>query len=887
VGLIEDIHVTLRSSLNRHLDWASVLDALAADRDDTPFLPARAACPLCYSARKLQVMQDPLLGGAWYRCVACDFAGDAIELAAAAWGVSPKLAARKLLGGEPPPGTEATLDEQLAAYLKRVLAVRRRAAAFWESCRVPGPVIIEPGTEDVLAAMGVPGTCDGASWRDRGGRFVGFSTRTLAEEYLSPTAARTQRLIGANRTHLRTLTFRGPSWKGLVVVPYEDLPGRIAGFLFVGREARPQDRIYRSVFPANPARCRNLHAAMLGTSAAGTPVLVMPEIGDALRLQLRRVSDGSPPLPIVSPRLEGAARGAWPYPFKRRYVVWDPRDPVRAVAVAGLCGGEISVNAPHTKSVKDYIVNQTADAVYDGCRAMRKSRDAFVERLASEAPEAVEELAADGVLSRSDLADLAARCGERESEVISGLLDGPSAAKSVLVNQREYREEGGRWLANGRVVCDFVIRVDRVIYQESRGRGLFEGRVIHAGREIPFLAPADAIEPDPLRWARNEIWKAGAGAPIISPRHSRDIMQVAWAMQKPAFASGVDRVGWHPARRQMIMPRFAIDDGRVEPCDLLTRLAEGPLPCADFEPPDVPTEFEFRYLSRVCDETAVFWGVAAYVVAAALAPALGYEMPSLAFAGRGAAAFVPAAAKACGCVALPGDAGTLDAQLGRHDWPALVAGDGRPKPGPLAGRRGVIARATAAGALSLRLGHGWRMLTCNSRGLTRPLDVPGGATVLPAYLKDVIGRAFRQYQGEKSYWATGSLLTQADVARDLMRWWAKAGGNPAAVSRGLARLSPSRDDAGVAFVALLGRLDPSLAEAEGDRVFVPAAALNRAIEDAGGVPLDYQITTGKLARAGALAAGPEGKRDGWHLASAWLEARRRQGDKPAVSRRTR
>ncbi len=920
--------MALRSSLNRQLSWTSVLTMLGAARDDVAHLPARATCPTCHSARKLHVMQDALLGGEWYRCAACGFAGDSIELAASAWKVTTRLAIRRLFEDQAQDDSDGlTFDQRIDRYLRGVLGVRQKVLAFWDSCRIAEPTVEDADTETVLRSMGVPASREPSTWKERGGRYIGYSTRAEVDAFFMPTTARTKQLSARGRKELTQFggkIFVGASWRGLVVVPYSDLPGRIGGFLFVGRRAEPQDRVYKRIVYGPGAIATGVHVAMLETANCGGPLLVVPEIGHALYLQLRRVSDGSPPLPLVSPLLAVSAREQswppWPVGTPRRRVVWDPEDSVRAVITAGQCDAAIATCDQGTKDTRAFLRSSPPDIQHGRLCLSPDSRLSVVVRLAEEAPEAVEELAAAGALKRDELADLAATSGGEQASFFTELAEGPSLVKHSRIDGVTFREESGRWYAGSNQLCDFVIRIDRVIYQASKSRGIYEGRILFGDRTVSFLTPAAEVEAAPLEWARDLLWAAGAGAPTISRRYSKQIIQLSLAMHRPSCIVGAEGVGWNSERGQFVFPRFTLDGEAVLPADPLIAVADGPIPCLDFDQPDPPTEFEMRQLARPGEETALFWGVAACVAQSALASALGYPRQSVSLQGEGTALIGTSVARACGCVEPLGKRidcrhqlalSALEDYQARHRWLSLVnlPVPVRITPGysdriaQLANYGDLIVPNTRIAAYALRLGYDWRTLRCRRRhGLTCPAVYPWGPRVIAAYIHDALRRNF-QVRSKGLH-----RIRAWNIGADMAGWWKHIGGDPSALIRGLTSLSPARGAHGDALAGLLRALRTQgritfrkaggslgtddarklIVPVDGNRLAIPARRLNLLLPQYGAPPLSYDAVASRLSADGVLLGeGQVNGEDCWHVSRNWLLSEWRQKNAAGSERRAK
>ena len=289
----------------------------------------------------LTTYADATLGGAWFHCTGCAFAGDALALAARAWRLDPLAAAARLveLGAATGP-----IDDDLVAAHAAWYAGWDGVARFWAACDPPGR---GPRQRRGRPAPGAgwawrTSACPSQYWPTGGGRIVGFTDRRAVDGYFQPgtLAGRLERSPdGYRRTTVSggCATFRGPGWDALVVVPFWDLPGRIAGFLFIGRGGDPAtDYVYRRVPPLGSRGGRGAGSHGRGTrrrdgglaflpgllarprwpqadGEGDRPAVIVSDVEPALRLQLRHLDDHDEPLPLVVP-WEGPSYGptaAW------------------------------------------------------------------------------------------------------------------------------------------------------------------------------------------------------------------------------------------------------------------------------------------------------------------------------------------------------------------------------------------------------------------------------------------------------------------------------------------------------------------------------------------------------------------------------------------------
>jgi hypothetical protein len=150
------------------------------------------------------------------------------------------------------------------------------------------------------------------------GQFFGVTDKMRALRTFYPDLRHSQ----FGREHIAL--FKGSDWDDVVAIPFNDLPGRFSGYLFIGRRARPSiDHAYRIIDAQVTALTRaETGVCMYGTmdqpiahpETHGNRVFVFNDPVLALRLQIRHMQDMDLPLPIV---------GTYPARIRRDRRIWD------------------------------------------------------------------------------------------------------------------------------------------------------------------------------------------------------------------------------------------------------------------------------------------------------------------------------------------------------------------------------------------------------------------------------------------------------------------------------------------------------------------------------------------------------------------------------------
>jgi hypothetical protein len=890
-------------SLNSFLPWTTLLPVLGVEARGVA-LPATACCPLCHRPT-FRVYNDPVLRGEWYWCSGCGFAGDGVALVAAAGGITIEAAVLKLvvLGFALP--EVLTSDEGLARAAARQ---RRRdtVLAFWDSCR--SGVADDGALAPVRRRLGIPaGIWGKPEWRRRAGRFVGRTDHLAVDELFRPGTLAYRRSLGRQGVSGSGWTplFPGVGWGDLIVLAYHDVPGRIRGFLFVGREGRPgEDYVFKAI--------DRIHqdTQVGGLAMLDTVLTPHPEFADtafviddpalAIRLQVRHLASAEVPLPIVTP-WPGRKRDHWAPLPARTVVCWSAQGP--PIAAARRCNGLVA-EAPDRKALLGHA--ERARPIVS-LRAMRESArpwaDALELALASLPPGKAEELVLGLELSAAEVSGFLRACTGDTRARLSALFADAGRPRGVTVGRNMVIEAGGEWKVpkTGELVMDAVLRIESVVRSRS-GSMTYTGRIEYHGQQVPFSAPAAEVEKDTLGWVQRLVAARRLGEVVGTPRWSKHLLTIARQLEPPRTVEGVEVVGWDEGRNAFVLPRLVLaSTGEVTEPDYVLPPGE-PVPAAELTPPIGLTPGARTALAWGDEATELFWAVAACLMADVLAPALGLPRTSTALVGRGAWIVGGATAAAFGCleVEVPDRFVTptkkLLARLTRHRWPVMARRSYRDHRAEVNGRLlailppGLVARTAPWPATGLLLGGGWNVVTSRANHLSAGKVADHGRDVIQNYLQDICARRLRLDP------AGGLALA---IHRDMAEWYGSAAAvRPAWRADPLEADDPGRfaDRFGRAINRLLaggelryhtgGNSPYNLTRLADGRVHIPKPGLGDVLEKKGSPPIDSDTTTRGLRAAGVLLA----ERDinfvpGWVVPESWLRQHTYEQDQDQLTAR--
>lgn len=537
--------MTLRAkSLNAGVSWPDVLADLGCPPAGRA-LPARGVCPACRGA-DMTTYDDTRSGGAWHYCFDCGAAGDTVELAAAAWGLTPAAAVGRLAaaGHCPPPSATAA-----ARYAEFYPAYRAGVADLWRRAAAALPKSASPVVRRLRYKFRLTSTMSDARWAAGPGHFVGACRRNDVDRAFR---------AGSTTTHCESghRPFKGRQWGDLLAVPYSDLPGRACGFLFVGREGRPEDHVYQSVVAANTGVSGQAEGGLAGlwavertrgqfgghVAACGDPFLTT-------RLQIRHYATSAAPLPLVAfcDRPEARTAAAWRALDGRTPVLWGWRLTPALLYQAVVSGGMlslISLKNLDRETVDHYVRDHEPREILDILiRRARPWRDFLAAWADKQSDSAVAKLAAgaeaygvDPVLLAEASPRVAAACGFDRRH------------REVRCRTRVVTEVDGKWWARDprakrdtrpELVMNASVRIDRtsvVDLPDNTRVACYTGRVFHDGDVLAFELPiADvAAAFTPVFTEFLALHKAGAVLYVSPSFPTKDLIQIAILLGRPS-----------------------------------------------------------------------------------------------------------------------------------------------------------------------------------------------------------------------------------------------------------------------------------------------------------------------------------------------------------------
>jgi len=867
-------------------------------------------CPVCGAARQLRIYQDGTAGGEWTRCDACSFSGNMIQLAAAVWKLDTPATLRKLVDSQIGLSEAVLSPSVIRDYIKDHVKYPQRVAAFWQDAQACHVKCDSPELSMLQGRYSVGRWSE--DWPRKGGQFIGSSTRSKLMELVMPhTVAKSDARVAASGskggkrsgTSCVSHLMPGSQWQDMLVMPHYDVPGRICGFMLIGRDGDPsRDFFYRHLANfgcGNESGLAMLDSLMLPPlPRLGHTGFIFTDHEFAIRLQMRYMKDHFRPLPIAVAYKDENYETAdvWNWLGHEDLVCWGNDNAVAAILHAKRANAKVSLIDVSGKEIAKDMRHRGPEEWLDQMKWSAQPWATALRQLLRDMPKAEIEsiLLTDMELQGRDLAEFIKGCDPELRERLEYIERNRSHGARVRFENRWLFEKNDGWYVergNDRI-CNAIIRVEQVLTTADH-RSYHRGTIKFHGHVYPFTARADVVEKGLLKWAHDYLRdELQVGVLEYYPSWNTKSFQLAIAFHTPEFIHGVEVVGWDERNRQFNFPQFSIcRNGEVT--DKYACLFDNErVPAKDIPKPGNFPRKHMESLSDVNDETALFWATAAAVGSNLLAPALRRKPVGLLLDGDGGQSVGAAAASRLGCVSVPAAKGHaplagICSQVNQYLWPTILCdvnkcGEWLDSP---EAQNIIVALPWAANRVLASRG-GWNMIHCDRKLGSMQLSQHAAPYVLPNYLRDIYQR---------------NLLLADDcddliinVLDDMAEWFYSVGGNSDAVQAAKSVLvTPATGPPASHFLHLIfrlhrdGKLDYTRASHDDAKqrqhaivssetrdvpvIWVSQNMLSDAVHKAGGLRPDLLLITRSLEELGVLVGeSPYKDEQGWLVPEPWF-----------------
>lgn len=614
-------------ALHTRVDWQQWLRLFELPATSAA-LPLRTNCPICRADGTLTIFDDSLSGGQWVWCRSCRHAGDLIRTTGSVWNCEPLATVRRLTrAGFQIAADNETIERYVHAYHKPLRTSRR----LWRAAqaRLPKSSTL---LKHKIHQLGCPTPTDDADFTQRFGELFG-SVDCLETEHKLRTRSKTRKA--------RKL-FPGTDWQDALAIPRWNLPGRLAGFSFAKGWSASRD--FASHYFGKDAGLA-LHPSLLSPRRRDDRrVLATRNLRTYLQMQCRRMVLEGNPLPMVhwTASEHHTTAAAWQMLRGLDVVLWESTITAAVLATAYELNCRITTTKPQLADVKgdvglahDQLPDEVFESVLRDAKPWYDVLSALVRQLDDDA---VKTLFNELMVRRVDVPQMLLRCPDAAQYRVRMLLSTALERRTLAINRQLLVERDGGWYCRERhgqseLICDAILRIDRVIHRARRQETVFQGRVLYREHEVPFHVEKDDIEKRPFAWMQELLMQKGLGVMQYNPTWRQHVINAATQLSPPVFVRGVDHVGWDAERQSLVLPEYELPYGGEPRPHTGGFAADVPgrslIATGEISPADIEDIGESNTRTAMLTATAV----AAAVV---LAPMLGRVPPNILLKGNAA-----------------------------------------------------------------------------------------------------------------------------------------------------------------------------------------------------------------------------------------------------------
>ena len=335
------------------------------------------------------------------------------------------------------------------------------------------------------------------------------------------------------------------------------------------------------------------------------------------------------PLPLAAWLDDGRARTSWVWDqwSGQRLIFWSFALSAPLLRQLVEQNAEVSlVRPPATESLTQFLCHAPVRDLLDRVQRHAKPWPEVLEkRLLSDDPK-VNDVLAEYRLAGGDVDALLDKLPRRSRQLAEeSLFPGGGARRVVTAWKADIIEADDDWHEqshNGqnRLICDAVLRIDKIVTGNERRGVLYAGRILYQGREVQYCELRKVIEKNPLNWMRDRLLEEKLGFLAFDPKFNRQLIQIAAQFHKPEFHDCLPRIGWDRDEQTFVLPRTVIrDGGEFSETDQLWSPED--LPGINLAQPDAC--FPSQVADAVQDSPAyrAFWAVFAVLTANVVGPA--------------------------------------------------------------------------------------------------------------------------------------------------------------------------------------------------------------------------------------------------------------------------
>jgi len=703
-----------------------------------------------------------------------------ITLAEKSWKLEINQAIRKLIINGLLIETKSTLS-QVDQHKKIVNDRHNVVNAFWQHCQ--GYHLQRENAKIRMLQRHFHVSPDTAMAGERLTRIIGACTTEDTAKYFHKARYEYKKQLRNGKSgSFDYVDFPGRNWNELLAVPFYDLPGRICGYLFIGRDGDPEDFVFKQVLPYYSEGGLAMLDGMFQErhSLLGHTKFIMTDIQTALCLHGRQAKDSSKILPMAcayeAPR--GTTANVWDWLRPQDVVFWGP-DVLKTIRLAMPANGQVTI----AKYTRDIITRNSNSLSAAGWLHRMKQRAVHWSRALQDILNEADDLQAEEILlslemSNKDISEFINHCDDTLRERLKHL-----AAHGGLSNRTRFErqwvvEKPTGWYLEKTNDCisSVIIRIHQVISAHA-GDTYYRGELRFHEQVYPFTEHTKIIDKlGALRWAHKylrDTLKGGAAA--YYPSWNAKGLQLALSFNPPENVHHEFRIGWRENLLNFQLPNFAITRSGIDDESVAGLFQGRSLPAMHLPPPGVIPRTHIANLSFLNNETRIVWATAVAVLTNIISPAVNRNQPPILLDGEDTQRIGVSTAKRMGCLTTTSNrvnriCPQLKQNAAIHDWPYIV--ENNRWSDELAGTNGIY-RADYATTRILGIRKNVHIVSDHTRVGSMQLTTTAVPHILTNYLQDLINR--KMCLPENSEYLAENILT------DIAAWFSRIGGNNEAI----------------------------------------------------------------------------------------------------------
>lgn len=546
-------------------------------------MPDITACPLC-GRPSFTIYKDPLSGNStWLRCKSCRFSGDTIETYQRI-SRSPN-AATAIREARSNGLCDAPMDKitpvHIQGYLETCPGYRAKVLDIWN--RVKLEALNDP-TPELIRHVQSKHLWYG--WR-RG-------PHTQMTQFLGGAMRYTVDSLFMRHFNKRILPKRG--YGVVMVVPYQDVPGRICGLRFIGLDDEFD-------VPMTPVKIKNPEGglALLDVlDGVEKTVFAVSHLDFALQLHKYNLINCFTPLKLVS-YTDATTRQAWDSVNAEKIIFWSDEIDWRLFRQAKQLKNAWITGHPYLTAAKQnvsiYLSSRAPEIVLRSLESHALPWPQFVANWALDkkrTPEEIQATFSAASFTAEDIATVIGACLPGDLNKLQHLLEPAivTGPEILIVHGRPVIDRVGGWCHITRhgesVITDAKVKLESESTESGMGEVCWNGQIHYSGQVIPFTGePYRKIDKDPEKWLQEKTAQAGLGYPKFDRYWASQFINLVKEMNKGhKKTKTIDRLGKHD--NVIRFPNFVICGGEFTKVDYPVSTSDAP--ACEIERPDLRAE---------------------------------------------------------------------------------------------------------------------------------------------------------------------------------------------------------------------------------------------------------------------------------------------------------